>query len=309
MRSVKCTTGTVKEALETRDSYADARRLAENDRDAKESELADLDAAANGVEQDAARVHAGAVDSAGKLGKRLGQSQSSNPMTKAKAGLGGLSDVAKTKAAFDEFENGVTVRLGPERARLRRDINKLTKDIGFYRSQEAYWQAEADEAESEIEAIAAFEAGLQRSRVRAAWEAWAQDQAAAARAKDNAQSQSQTSGQASSQNARAATAIHRAPVVSARLRRPKAARLAMGPRRIGLSRIGPSRNAPRLIEAARRVAVGITVRRVGPRFREGEWQVYQLDYSVAGKDGRRGWPELRSLGAELRMISRRRFCY
>jgi hypothetical protein len=196
-------------AREARDHHAAARRLAEKDRAAKESELADLDAAANGVEQDAARVEAGALDSARKLGSRIAQSQSTNPTTKGNAGLGGLSDVAKTKVAFDDFGDGFLVRLGPERARLRRDISKLTRNIDIYRRQEAYWQAKADEAESEIEAIA--EAGWHGSRVRsnaagvqtsALEKAWAQDQGAAARAKDNVQSQSQTPGQGSSQNAR-----------------------------------------------------------------------------------------------------------
>lgn len=175
-------------AIEAREHFAEARRLAENERAKKQSELDALDSAANSVEENVAKAQKGALDSARKLPERIGKAASGKPRSQANAAWGGLQDLATTKAAADDAGYGMEVGVGPERARLRGRISKLTKDIEFYEEQEAYWQAQADEADAEIEAEAEFVRGLERSRRQAAWKAWADEQMAlarAARARDN----------------------------------------------------------------------------------------------------------------------------
>jgi hypothetical protein len=191
-------------AIEARDRFAEARRLSENERASKQSELDALDAAVNGVKENVAKTQQGALDSARNLPKRIGQAASGKPRSQAKAAWGAYNDLAKTKGAYDEAGYGMEVGVGPERGRLRSQINKLTKDVEFYEDQEAYWQAKADEASAEIEADAAFVRGLERSRNQAAWKAWADEQMAlarAARARDNAAASARAKAQAEAQAA------------------------------------------------------------------------------------------------------------
>jgi hypothetical protein len=173
-------------AIEARDRFAEGRRTFERERSNKQKELDDLNAAADGIEENAAKTQKGAVDALRNLPQRIGQAASGNRKSQDSAVKAGRKDLEKTKQAAEDFGFGGEAMLGPERDRLRARIRELTKVIDSYRRQEAYWQGKASAAQAEIEAQAEFEHGLERSRRQAAWKAWAEDQLAAARARDNA---------------------------------------------------------------------------------------------------------------------------